>query len=63
MPEQVLHHVEGVLNFGATLSFDPLPLGDQSLARAFFHLLKLAALLSHVPNHIRGALPWPIKKH
>jgi hypothetical protein len=33
-------------------------LGGQSLARTFFHLLKLAALLSHVSDHIRPLELW-----
>jgi len=36
------------LFLGADMSFDPFPLGDQSLMRTFFHLLKLAALGSIV---------------
>jgi len=58
VPEQVFHHVEWMLNLGADLSFDPLPLGDQSLVWAFFHLLKLAALLSHVSDYIQPLELW-----
>jgi len=56
--EQVLHYVEWMLYLGADLSFDSLPLGGQRLARTFFHLLQLAALLSHVPDHIGPLELW-----